>query len=125
PRSSTANIECGNAPERQVGVGKLFLGPGAVDISPSSGPLTGATPVQICGVDFQNGMAVALGGTDLTSSIAITAANGLCPIPHITVTAPAQPSGSPGTLPFHFQNPDGSTGRDERGFTYTVPAATI
>lgn len=84
-------------------------------ISPTSGTVSGGTPVTISGTGFLSGASVSLGGT---------AATGVTVVNSTTITA-TTPSHSAGSATVVVTNTDGQSGSKSSAFNYTNPAPTV
>jgi hypothetical protein len=89
--------------------------PTVTNVSPSSGPIGGGTPVTITGTNFAAGATVSMGGSAATAVIVVNATT-------ITATTAAHAAG---TVSVTVTNSDGQSGTRASGFTYLGPAPTV
>ncbi|MFH1531391.1 MAG: IPT/TIG domain-containing protein [Pseudomonadota bacterium] len=92
----------------------LVTPPQIQGIAPSAGPAAGGTTVQVVGVGFQDGAAVAFGGTE-------AAAVNFSSSTLLLVTAPAHAAG---TISLVVENPDGGAAILPNAFTYYAEAGS-
>ena len=88
--------------------------PTVAQLSPSTGPTTGGTPVTINGANFQ-GSSVTFGGVAATS-VSVTSST--------SITAVTPPRSTPGSVPVVVTNSDGQS-VSFSSFTYTLPGPSI
>jgi hypothetical protein len=80
-------------------------------VSPSSGPVTGGTPIRITGTDFSSGATATIGG--------IAAVN-VVRVEDNLITAVTPAVSSPGAVDIVVTVPDGKSATLKGGFTYTT-----
>lgn len=85
--------------------------PVITSIDPSSGSVSGGTPVKITGTDFRDDALVFIGGKEATKIRVVSS----------TVIMAITPSHSPGTKDVTVVNYDGGSFTLENGFTYSTP----
>jgi hypothetical protein len=117
--AGTVNVVVTN-PDGQIGTSVFNYtsttapAPTVSGVSPNSGPTGGGTTVTLTGTNFVSGATVTFGGTAAT----IMSLNSTT----ITVNTPAHTAG---TVNVVVTNPDGQTGSNTNGFTYTSTAQSI
>ncbi|MCI0343271.1 MAG: IPT/TIG domain-containing protein [Planctomycetales bacterium] len=89
-------------------------GPTLSSVSPSSGDVSGGTPVTLTGTGFQTGATVTLGGTLATGVVIVSPTTINC----------QTPSGSAGPVTVTMTNPDSTSASLSSGFTYTTGGTT-
>lgn len=89
--------------------------PTVTAVSPTSGPLTGGTPITVTGTNFVNGATVRVGGV-LATSVVFNSATSLSAV---------TPAGTAGAKDVVVTNPDAQTATRTGGFTYVSAAPTI
>ncbi len=116
-----ANVTVTN-PDAQTGTltgGFTYTGgPTLSAVSPSSGDVSGGTPVTLSGTSFQTGATVTFGGNLATSVVVVSPTTITC----------QTPSGSAGAVTVTVTNPDTTSASLSSGYTYTtggtVPTVT-
>jgi hypothetical protein len=89
--------------------------PTVTSISPSSGTISGGTPVTITGTGFLAGVTVTLGGTPATGVTVVSSTS-------ITATTAAHTAGAVNVV---VTNTDSQSGTLSGGYTYGNPAPTV
>jgi hypothetical protein len=87
-----------------------------LSVTPSSGPMTGGTVVQITGRAFTEGATVTFGGVQATDVVVLDTA---------TIQATTPSTARAGSVEVVVHNPDGSVGRRIAGFEYEDPTPPV